>query len=429
MSDSALLPPDPTPDMSNDIIGKFMDYTRTVISPTIFRLWSAIAMVAGGMERRVWMRTSSGLVVPNVYVMLVASPGIGKAVILHVKDLWSGVPKEPGGSAPAFHVNPDNMTKASLVDEMAAAEGTFLPPTGPMLHYHSLLVAAEEFGVLLPAYDQEYLNVLNSIYNNILRYEEKRRTGNVKIVSIDRPQLTLLAGTQPAWLASNFPPEAWGSGFSSRTMMVYSDEVKRQSLWAPSSLTDEGRKGIIRRLEAVAKMYGQMGMSPAAAKHLDDWQLAGGPPAPTHSRLKPYIARRTLHLMKLAMVSAASREAAPATVPTILDFDVCRALEWMLAAEATMPDIFRAMVGQSDREVLEEVFLYVSKFWQKTKRALPATSAVRFLSERCPGSKVGQLLELAVGGDIIRQVTIGTSEDGTAQIGFLPSPTHNFEVE
>lgn len=46
-----------------------------------------------------------------------------------------------------------------------------------------------------------------------------------------------------------------------------------------------------------------------------------------------------------------------------------------------------------------------------------------------PGSKVSQLLELAVGGDIIRQVTIGTSEDGTAQIGFLPSPTHNFEVE
>src|SRR5262249_4747742 len=155
---------------------------------------------------------------PNLYVLLVAPPGVGKQVIDDVWELWSGV-SEPGSSDTVLHVAPDSMSKAALMDTLAASLRIRHHASGGPSSYHSLCVAAEEFSVMLPGYDLEYIGALNKIYNNPVKHSERRRAASVKELTIEFPQLNILAGVQPGWLGSVFPEEAWSTGLASRMIM------------------------------------------------------------------------------------------------------------------------------------------------------------------------------------------------------------------
>jgi hypothetical protein len=283
------------------------------------------------------------------------------------------------------------MTKASLVDNLAKAKQTRLVRDGTVT-YHSLLVAAEEFSVLMPSYDLEYIGTLNSIYNNKRRHSEDRRHGPVKQLVIDYPQLNILGGAQPGWLASVFPEEAWSTGLTARIIMVYSSETPFRELFQATSKPKDPAS-LLAALATTSQMYGEMLWTPEAQQYMADWHRAGGPPIPRHSKLEHYVRRRTsLHVPKLCMISAVARNRG-----MLIELcDVKRAIAWLTTAEAMMPDIFRAMVGKSDREVIEELHLFAVRIWAKQRdRAVPASLLWEFLAGRLPSDKIGRVLEVA----------------------------------
>jgi hypothetical protein len=148
-----------------------------------------------------------------MYILLVAPPGVGKFVISSIRELWSET-KNPTNGQGIFKVAPSSVTKASLMDRLAAAKRQAPLESGDPTIFHSLLVAAEELGVLMPGYDLEFIAALNDIYNCPPWYDESRRASAIKELKIDNPHLNLLAGTQPGWLGSVFPEEAWSSGLA-----------------------------------------------------------------------------------------------------------------------------------------------------------------------------------------------------------------------
>lgn len=405
-------------DKWNDFIAEFMAFTEGAMSPDIFRRWSAIALVAGACERRVWIKMGPRITFPNLYTLLVAPPGVGKYVIETVRDLWASA-HEPGTKIPAFKVAPDSMSKASLMDTLGKAKGTAFPPTGGMITYHSLLIAAEEFSVLLPGYDLEYIGSLNSIYNNKTFHEEVRRTGSVRELKIDFPQLNILAGAQPGWLASVFPEEAWSTGLASRLIMVYAPDVPLKDLFDDPGEPQALRASLLAKLARISELYGQMLWHPDAVELVRQWHLAGGPPVPTHTKLAHYIRRRTsLHMPKLAIVSAIAR-----TGEKVIEaIDVKRAIEWLLEAEALMPDIFRAMIGKSDTQVIEELHFFLTSLWVKNKQQPVHERALfAFLAQRVPSDKIEKLITVAERSNIITRMA-GTST-------FKPLPKHEHGVE
>src|ERR1700730_3238904 len=278
-----------------------MAYSEGVLSPLLFRRWSGIALVAGALERRVWVNTRFGPVYPNQYNLLVAPPGVGKRIIDTVRDLWRET-LEPGTKVPAFKLSPDSMTKASLMDALAKARQLSLVMPPPLTEYHSLLVTAEEFSVLLPAYDLEFIGVLNRVWNNPHSHSETRRTGMVKEINILYPQLNILGGVQPGWLASVFPEEAWSTGLASRLMMIYSSEVPEVDLFEDFIEDDELRPALLARLGKFSTMYGQLEWDPDARQTFREWHRARGASAPEHSKLLYYCNRRAEHLLKLIIV-------------------------------------------------------------------------------------------------------------------------------
>lgn len=377
----------------SDLIGDFCEFSRTLPGTDIYRLWCGISMVAGALERRVWLNVRSRPTYPNLYVLLVGPPGTGKSLIEDVKKFWRDTIEVGTHDSPAFHVAADSVTKASLIDEIDDAVSVRIKGvTVGQFKYQSLLVAAEEFEVLLPHYDPEFIATLNSIYNNKEFHSEKRRTGNHRVVELTNPQINLLGGVQPSYFVAHFPDYAWTTGLIRRIIMVYSEEGSRLSLLTADSNTGQLRKHILQRLSQISDLYGPAKISNDALGKLDDWHMAGGPPRPDHSRLQNYVTSRTEFVMKLSIVSAVSRN----YEPIVQSVDINRAIEWLIEVERRMPDVFRAMRGQSDDLILDILHQFVSREYIKGgKQGVPTSKIVTFLAHATTLEKIPKIMETA----------------------------------
>lgn len=382
------------------------------------RLWSAIGMVAGALERRVWINPGPGPVYPNLYTLLVAPPGVGKYVVNTVRELMFDV-LAPGTKTKAFKVAPDNMTKAALLDRLAKSKQTLLPPRGAPVEFHAMMIAAEEFGVLLPAWDNEFIAALNSIYNNpTVPYSEERRHGPARELSIPFPNLNILGGVQPVWLGMTLPEEAWGMGLMTRMIMIYSAEGITRSLAYTVPMEPQLREKIISSLGALSQLYGAFQWGAGAFEFLDEWHIHNGPPTPTHTKLGHYNRRRTLHIIKLSMIASV----AASTALVIELIHVKRAINWLLDAEKLMPDIFRDMIGKSDTQIIEELHYFVTANWAKEKgKPVHPSVLINFLRQKVPSDKIDKIIAVAEASNIIARVAGG--------VGYLPRPKHEHGVE
>lgn len=380
---------------SRDWLELFLEYTDGIPSPDIFRLWSGISTLAGAMERRVWIETARSKLYPNLYTLLVAPPGVGKSqAISHVNELWY--------ACKDLRVAPDNVTKPALIDAIQAASRKLILSETGLVEYHSLLVASSEFGVLVPAHDLEFLNTLNHLYDCPRNYRENRRSMGDNQIDITNPQLNILGGTQPAYLANLLPEEAWGMGFTARVLMVYSSRAISVPLFSSPEPRTELFRQLTARLRTVTQLHGPLDFTEEAKHEIERWANDGCQPVPTHSKLANYASRRILHALKLSMVAAVSSGSANIGIEHFT-----RARDWLLGAEATMPDIFREMVGKSDTQVIDELHFYCWKIWINEKKPVHKSRLIHFLQTRVPSEKIMRLLDVAVQANILDQL-IGT---------------------
>lgn len=360
-------------------IESFIDATSGLPSPEIFRKWVAIATIAGALERRVFAESSMSRVYPNLYVLLVAPPGVGKSVaIFQGLSLWNKTKK--------LKVAPDDITKAALIDHLHRAEQTKVYGPTEMLQYHSLQIAADEFGVLVPSHDSGFLSTMNALFDNRDNFTESRR-GRENDLVIQNPQVNMLAGTQPDFLANLLPPEAWGMGFMSRMLMVYAGKSARPKLFGKRLKIDT--TDLLADLKVICELHGEMEWAPSAETTLVDWYETGMAPEPEHSKLKHYVPRRILTMLKLSIISAASR----GNAMIIESIDVERARDWLLEIEVFMPDIFKDMNGQSDIQVMQDLHFYMWQLYGAEKSAVHVTILERFLDARTPAWNVEHIIK------------------------------------
>jgi hypothetical protein len=385
-------PPQPvrssTP-LPEDFISDFFSYTADVRSPELFRTWTAITIVGAALERRVWVRTGPYATFPNMFTLLVAPPGTGKKVIEKASELL-GETLRPDTKIKAFHVAPQSITKAALIDTLKDSKQTTLTRQGKTFVYHALFIGAEEFSVLLPSHDPEYEGVLNSLWNNSALFHERRRHGDRKETLIEFPILNMLAGVQPSFL-SQLPPETWASGLSRRFIMIYSAEQRIRDPFLVTVDEEELKEKMLAKLRKMSDLQGQITWSPEAQSTFTAWVMGGSPPRPIHSKLTAYVSNREMNVMKLAGISAVSRGQMQ-----IAAVDLARAMEWLLNAETIMPDIFRAMISKSDQDIIDELYLAVSSLW-KISNGKPVDGAFvwHFVSSRTTSDKVEKIINLA----------------------------------
>ena len=77
-----------------------------------------------------------------------------------------------------------------------------------------------------------------------------------------------------------------------------------------------------------------------------------------------------------------------------------------------MPDIFRAMVGKSDTDVLREIHYFTLQQYTRSRKAVSGMALRRFILERTPHDKVEGLIRAAESSGLIARVA-GTGTQGT----------------
>jgi hypothetical protein len=155
-----------------------------------------------------------------------------------------------------------------------------------------------------------------------------------------------------------------------------------------------------------------MSFTTPAASAIKAWVKAGHPPEPSHQRLLYYNSRRLAHLLKLCMISSISRSSDK--VISIENYS--EALNWLVEAEAYMPDIFKSMISGGDSSAMEETWNYVWTLYSKEHKPIAEHRIVHFLRERVPAHAVMRVVEVMVKGRMLE-----VSVEGSGFQGYKPT--------
>lgn len=386
--------------VKRDWIADFCTYTENINSPAIFRKWTAIYTIAASLERKVWTKTLGSIAYPNLYVILVSNPGVGKSEAVHRASIMLESLEE-------HHIAASSLTKAALIDNLKESGRRVFQKSilEPPLSFHSLSILSTELGVLIPQYDMEFMAALTDLWD-CKSYSEMRRTKSTNF-KIDNVQLNMLAGCTPAYLMTTLPEGAWDQGFLSRVTLIFSGERQIRDLFLESPNDKDMENRLKQGIKHIGNLLGAMKFSPKAAELINNWNKAGQPPQPDHPKLANYSTRRVHHLIKLCMIASANHSDS-----LIIDeHDFNTALDWMIEAEAFMPDIFKAMKVGGDSKAIEDTWHFVySAYMREGKKPILESRIIHFLSERVPAHNIMRVLEMMVRAAFLIEVSTGVGK-------------------
>ena len=337
--------------------------------------------------------------------MLVAHPGVGKTrTINEGRALVQGLPE--------FHLAPISMTFASLVDKLVKSKRVLIRPGEDPLEYNTMYIAADELGAFISKYDNEMIDGLANFYYNT-PYEQTRRTADIHI-KIKSPQVNILCGSTPQNLTDLMPEKAWGQGFTSRLMMVFSDERiigDDFALEEPVDFSD-----LAHDLGIINSIIGKFEVTEAYRNAVNLWRKMGETPVPNHPKLIHYVTRRREHLYKLSMVSAIDRS--NALILTEEDFN--RAMGWLLEAEDTMTDIFKAGAMNADAAAMDEILHFI--MINDHGHGVGESKIIRFASDRLPMHSILRVIEIM---EKSGQITLRGVDRATRMRYYTPASTEH----
>jgi hypothetical protein len=359
-------------------IDAFVEHTSKLEAPELFRKWIGIGVIAAALEQKVWIETTSCLY-PNMYVFIVGHPGTGKTRTIHAAG---GFLRE----LTELHIAPTSMTMASLVDCLLESKRTIIKMPNPPMEFNSMTIVADELGAFMHKFEEELIGGLTTFYDVIIPYSQHRRGKDIKI-KIKRPQLNIIAGTTPSNLIKFVPDFAWDQGFTSRVMLVFSDNrPPPEDMFGDNSL--EMPKEMVHDLKVINSLVGRFVISDEYRTAYNNWRKLGEPEVPTHPKLIHYCTRRRVHLLKLSMVASIDR--GDNLSLSVADFN--RSMGWLLEAEAHMPDIFSAGTTGADGKAIDEILHFIRANTGKT--GISEHRIVNFARERLPIHAVMRVIEV-----------------------------------
>lgn len=372
--------------LPDGFISAFISHTDNLESAPIYRQWTAISLVSAVLEQKVYLQTSSPLY-PHMYIFLVGPAGIGKT-----KSIFAGAAflRE----IPEFHLSPTSMSAASLVDALVEAKRSIIRLPSEPLEYNSMMICNDELSAFMSKYDDEMMGNLTTFYD-VVPYGQRRRGNDLK-VKIKSPQLSILTGSTESNLIQFMPDHAWDQGFTSRIIMIWSNnKVLTEDLFANSSR--KLPEDMLHDLKIINGLSGTFEVTSDFKSAVNAWRHVGQQPLPNHPKLTNYCNRRLAHLLKLSMVACVDRS----NTLLLTKDDFNRAMEWLLVAEQFMPKIFEVGGNSPDARAMDEILHYCILL--DKGHGAPEPSLVRRARELVPAMTVLKLFEIMSASGMIKR--------------------------
>lgn len=326
--------------MRDDFFSAYLAYTNNNESPSVFHRWSAIAAIGALLGRNYSQEFGHNMIAPNVYCMLLGSPGTRKSTAVKMaKKLLIQIGYDTFAA--------DKSTKEKFLLDLAgyaddgtkSAEDFLATPIGEEDSYNSgeskeLFIAADEFNDFFGNNILEFVALLGNLWD--FEGVFRNRIKNGQSVVIPNPTVSILGGNTPTGFKSVFPPEVIGQGFFSRVLLIHGERT-RAPIAFPKPPSELATRTILEMISDFrVYCHGPAVRDPDAEQLLDkiyhNWQGV------QDTRFDYYGNRRFTHLLKLCSIHAAARAVGERDRKSrITRGDVIAANTVLTAAEFGMP--------------------------------------------------------------------------------------------
>ena len=276
---------------------EYLEYARDTECAEEFNLWCAISAVGALAQPKLWLWYGSKRILLHQYICLVAPSGHRKSesidVLMRIINMLDDIPTAP-----------DRITERSILDCLARnlKEDVQVEGQSQTINYCSMYIVAPEFASLFEARNMNVLTFLTRIYDSkegIWSYV----TGHMGEVHIERPSVSILAGSTPEWLAEMMPHSAIGGGFTNRFHFIYNEEPLKRVAFPQSGPNVEKR---VRRCAAflrhIQQRTGEIQWTPKAMDFYRQWYESLEPPNPA-AITRGWEARLPFFLLQLSAIA------------------------------------------------------------------------------------------------------------------------------
>lgn len=324
------------PDGSRDFFAHYLDYTSGTEVPAHANRWSAIGMLGAWLGRDAYVKFGSAKLYANQYIMLLGEAGSKKSTAIKTA-------KRTLAAAGYQNFSAEKISKEKFLSELAKQQGA--GATGGLNNildqqlfgeiddcdYREVWVVADEFNEFFANNIFEFCSTLGNLWDYEGKYENSVKHG--ESVVIPNPYVNILSGNTPTTFSTTFPAESIGQGFFSRILAVHIKSSGRK-ITRPKQPSEDETQIILDRLLAIKQYHsGEIVITEDSWELIDRiYQQWRGIP---DSRFESYSNRRLTHLLKIALVHAASRLS-----ETIDAVDVRRANTVLDYTEHFMPEAY-----------------------------------------------------------------------------------------
>lgn len=337
--------------MVGDWLTSFEELTSEMGVPKVFTRWAGLHVLATAAGRRVWIENVRGKTYPNMYIMLVSLPGVGKSSL---NETINNIYEDLG-----IETAPTHTSKAALVDTLS--DNIELHRVGAVDTFHHCVIVSTEFAETFIGFDEHLLATLASWWDCPNSVKERKRHMKTEPYNLSKVCCNMLTGAQPVVMSGVFPEAAWSGGFLARTIMVYYpkkvDVMLRGGTLIKKGLDQSLRRRLIQHLETLRhNLQGEFKEHSSFIKEYERWVVGDRLPRPTHPKLIHYNVRREHQLEKLSMLCALSEGKMELTGQHYL-----RARRLLEEVESNVEDIFKEMSGSDDLAKIKELHAILLK--------------------------------------------------------------------
>ena len=283
----------------NGVIDEYMSYCADQECPSDFHMWMIIAVIACALGRHAYKdRGPVGKLFPNLYVILV-----GESALVH-KSTAINMALNPFQEAiPETMVLTQKVTDSALIHALAEEA----EKTGDS----AAVIKASELSVLLgkAKLDDSLIKLLTDFWDSPSHRDYRTIARGTEICK--NVCLNMLAGTTPDWLKNTIPLESLEGGFLSRMILVNRppSEIKNPH---PEDLMNAERYTMLQSIQHDLKIinsniYGAYEWSIGAKNAFSNWYINLNKPEKATSFMRGYYGRKGDMIIKVAMISAASK--------------------------------------------------------------------------------------------------------------------------
>jgi len=281
------------------IFDDYLEYTIHSESPEAFHKWTCLSMISGIVGKKCWIKFNYFTVYPNLYLILVSLPGVGKkSTALRIGE---AMVKE---SEADIVIQYDSLTPQALMIELDESYRMIETPSKKMFGSSSMTVFASELVTLLGG-GPGMVEFLTDIYDSGKSFEYKTKgAGKLEIKS---PCLNVMGCVTTDIFANKILQDAVAGGFISRSIVVYANKRKAISPFEmPPPEAIKARQRVIDRLSAVKDLFGEVVFTNEAKDVVETWYDKEFNPKDDVQKNLEFNSRKHAHVAKTAMLLALS---------------------------------------------------------------------------------------------------------------------------